>query len=40
MAIHGVTPDFVRSLRKAGMAPVSADQLVRLRLSGFDPETR
>jgi hypothetical protein len=35
----GVTPDYVRSLQRAGMAHLSADQLVRLRISGFSGRT-
>jgi len=40
MRIHGVSPDYVRSLQSAGMARISPDQLVRLRLAGFRPSNR
>jgi hypothetical protein len=36
LRIHGVTPDYVQSLQRAGMSHLRADQLVRLRLAGFD----
>jgi hypothetical protein len=36
LSIHGVTADYVQSLQRAGMPRMSADQLVRLRLAGFD----
>jgi hypothetical protein len=40
MRIHGVSPAFVRSLQVHGMKDLSADQLVRLRISGFEPKAR
>jgi hypothetical protein len=33
-----VTPDYVRRLTQGGMARMTADQLVRLRLAGFEPK--
>jgi hypothetical protein len=38
--MHGVTPDYVASLQRAGMTHLTADQLVRLRLAGFDAGSR
>jgi hypothetical protein len=32
-----VTPEFVAKLQRSGMSQLSADQLVRLRLAGFEP---
>jgi hypothetical protein len=40
MRIHGVTPDYVRSLQESGISLPSAEQLVRLRISGFRPQRR
>jgi hypothetical protein len=37
LSIHGVTPAYVRRLQQSGMGHVAADQLVRLRLAGFEP---
>lgn len=37
LRIHGVTADYVRRLQQSGMTQLSADQLVRLRLAGFEP---
>lgn len=37
LSIHGVSADYVSRLQQSGMAHVSADQLVRLRLAGFEP---
>jgi hypothetical protein len=36
LRIHGVTAEYVQSLQRAGMPRMSADQLVRLRLAGFE----
>jgi hypothetical protein len=35
-----VTPAYARGLRQDGMTNLDADQLVRLRISGFQPKAR
>jgi len=40
LRIHGVTPDCVQLLRRAGMAHLSADQLVPLRLAALDGRSK
>ncbi len=37
LSIHGVTADYLQSLQRAGMSRMTAEQLVRLRLAGFEP---
>ena len=34
--IHGVSPEFVRSMKEAGYAKISPDQLVAMRIHGVD----
>ena len=40
LRIHGVTSDYARSLQAQGMKELDAEQLVRLKISGFEPKTR
>jgi hypothetical protein len=37
LRIHGVTPGYVRKLRKAGYSKAGPDDFVRLRIGGFTP---
>ncbi len=36
MRTHGVTPAYVRELRRAGLAGLSAAELVKMRIFGVD----
>ena len=38
MRIHGVTPEFIRRVEKAGYRKVPVDKLVHMRIFGIDPE--
>jgi beta-lactamase regulating signal transducer with metallopeptidase domain len=38
MKMHGVTPEFVESIRRAGFANVSVEELVKLRMHGVSDE--
>jgi len=40
VAIHGVTSDNARSLQVHGMKDLDAGQLVRVKISGFRPNSR
>jgi hypothetical protein len=36
MRIHGVSPEFISSLKSRGMKDLTIDQLVSLRIHGID----
>jgi hypothetical protein len=38
MAIHGITPEFVRSLKDAGLTKLSYDDVIRARIRGITSE--
>src|SRR5206468_7315716 len=38
MRIHGVTPEFIRRVEKAGYRHVPVDKLVQMRIFNVDPE--
>lgn len=38
MKTHGVTPEFIESIRRAGFDNLTADELIRLRIHGVSPE--
>jgi hypothetical protein len=39
MAIHGVTPAFVRGMRDAGYEGLPVDKLIALKIHGVTPDT-
>ena len=38
MRIHGVTPEFIKTMRDLGYKDLSIDRLVKLRIHGVTPE--
>ena len=38
MRIHGVTPEFIRQVEKAGYHKVPVDKLVQMRIFDIEPE--